>query len=350
MDRARRAVSRVPARAGRLASLPPGYFGLVMATGILAIAMQMQGLTAFAQAFSWIAGLAFVILAVLHGLRLARHRAAVRADFADHLKAPGFFTWVAATGVVGAQFVAIAPRRDVAWALWGVAVALWAFFSYAIFATLVVKRDKPPLENGINGSWLLAVVATESIAVLSALLAMAAGPPARTELHFLALATWLAGGMLYTWIIALIFYRYLFMRLSAEDFTAPYWINMGAMAISTLAGALLLANTHDAPLLASLRPFVAGATILCWATATWWIPVLLVLVIWRYGYNRYPLRYDPAYWSVVFPLGMYSAATHELSLVLALPFLQPVAEAFLALAGVAWIVTFVGLVRAEARR
>ena len=339
-----------PVHRSRLAGLPPSYFGMVMATGIVAVALQMEGLTAFAHVFSWIAIVAFVALLALNGLRIARYLPQVRADFTDHLKAPGVFTWVAASGVLGAQFISIEPNRHAAGLLWVVAVVLWAIFSYAIFPALVVKAQKPPLEGGINGAWLLAVVATQAVAVLSAMLAMGADPAARLQLHFLAIAAWLAGGMLYTWIIALIFYRYLFMRLTAEDFTAPYWINMGAMAISTLAGTLLLATAQDAPLLQMLRPFVAGATILCWATATWWIPVLLVLVAWRYGYRRYPLRYDPAYWSAVFPLGMYSAATHELSLVLSLPFLRPLAEAFLALALATWIATFIGLVRTELRR
>jgi len=334
----------------RLASLTPAYFGMVMATGIVAIALHVHGFTTMAEAFSWIAGIAFAVLVVLHTLRAARHPAAVRADFASHQKAPGFFTWAAASGVMGAQFVIIAPHRPAAGVFWALTIVLWAVCSYAIIPALVVKRDKPPLETGINGAWLLAVVATQSIAVMSALLASGAEQPARLQLHFLALATWLAGETLYTWIIALIFYRYMFLRLSAEDFTAPYWINMGAMAISTLAGSLLLAGAHDSPLLQLVRPFVAGATILCWATASWWIPVLAVLVVWRYGFSRYPLRYDPVYWSAVFPLGMYSAATHELSLVLSLPFLQPVSSAFLALAVAAWAATFFGLLRTELRR
>ena len=61
---------------------------------------------------------------------------------------------------------------------------------------------------------------------------------------------WLWGGMLYIWIISLIFYRYTFFRFSPTDLAPPYWINMGAMAISTLAGSLLIANAPDAPFLA----------------------------------------------------------------------------------------------------
>lgn len=57
---------------------------------------------------------------------------------------------------------------------------------------------------------------------------------------------------------------------------------MGAMEISTLAGARLLENASDAPFLASLLPFLKGFTVFYWATATWWIPILLVLGVWRH--------------------------------------------------------------------
>ena len=105
-----------------------------------------------------------------------------------------------------------------------------------------MKQDKPALADGITGAWLIAVVATQSIAVLSGLLAAHAHQPYRLELNFLALSMWLWGGMLYIWMISLIFYRYAFFRFSPDDLAPPYWINMGAMAISTLAGAILIAT------------------------------------------------------------------------------------------------------------
>ena len=98
----------------------------------------------------------------------------------------------------------------------------------------------------------------------------------------MSLAFWLAGGMLYFWLISLIFYRYTFFRFAPSDLMPPYWINMGAMAISTLAGTLLLANAKASLLLTELRPFTLGLTILFWATATWWIPMLVILGIWRH--------------------------------------------------------------------
>jgi hypothetical protein len=63
------------------------------------------------------------------------------------------------------------------------------------------------------------------------------------------------------------------------------------MAISTLAGSLLIENTADAWFLQTLLPFLRGFTVFLWATGTWWIPMLLILVVWRHLYSKFPLRY-----------------------------------------------------------
>jgi tellurite resistance protein TehA-like permease len=187
------------------------------------------------------------------------------------------------------------------------------------------------------------VVATQSLAVLSALLAAHAGPPWKLELNFFALSMWLWGGMLYIWMMSLIFYRYTFFRLAPDDLTPPYWINMGAMAVSTLAGSLLIVNAPEAPFLTSILPFLKGFTIFYWATGTWWVPMLVLLGVWRYIVKRFPLKYDPLYWGAVFPLGMYSASTHEMVKALAVDFLGFLAPLFLYIALAAWAATFIGL-------
>jgi hypothetical protein len=42
---------------------------------------------------------------------------------------------------------------------------------YAFFTATVVRESKPSLETGINGDWLLGVVATQSVSVLGTMLA-----------------------------------------------------------------------------------------------------------------------------------------------------------------------------------
>jgi len=156
--------------------------------------------------------------------------------------------------------------------------------------------------------------------------------------------------MLYIWLMTLIFYRHLFFRLSPTDLDPPYWINMGAMAISALAGALLVLDAHEVGFLGVLEPFLKGFTVFFWASGTWWIPLLLVLGVWRHVVRRFPLRYDPLYWAAVFPLGMYAVATHEMAEAMALPFLDVIPPYFLVAALAAWLLTMAGLLLAIARR
>jgi tellurite resistance protein TehA-like permease len=326
--------------------LSPAYFALVMATGIVSVDAHHLDLPRIAAALFWLNVVSYLVIWSLTALRAVWFPRDLCGDLADHQRGPGFFTSVAASGVLGSQFVLLENNYAIAGLLWILALVLWVGLTYTVLTALTIKAKKPTLDQGISGAWLLAVVATQSVAVLSAFLAAHLGRPYRLELNFLALSMWLWGGMLYIWMISLIFYRYTFFRLAPEDLSPPYWINMGAMAISTLAGSLLIVNAPDAPFLASLAPFIRGFTVFYWATGTWWIPMLVVLAVWRHLYARFPLRYDPLYWGAVFPLGMYAACTFEMAHALELEFLYP-AVPYLAYAALtAWGITFVGLVRA----
>ena len=150
--------------------------------------------------------------------------------------------------------------------------------------------------------------------------------------------------MLYIWMISLIFYRYTFFEFSPQDLTPPYWINMGAMAISALAGSTLIHIAPSSRLLASMLPFLKGFTLWYWATATWWIPMLAILAVWRHLVKRFPLTYDPLYWGAVFPLAMYTTSTHRLAGVVEMPALLALPAVFIWIALAAWSLTFTGLV------
>jgi tellurite resistance protein TehA-like permease len=325
-------------------NLSPAYFALVMATGIVAIAMQQAGLQSLAVALFWLNVVQYLGLWILSVWRLMRYRRDLIADLTDHLRGFGFFTSVAGTCVLGSQFVLMFGAYSTAMGLWILSLLLWFGLTYAIFFSIMIKEDKPTLDRGITGAWLLAVVATQSIAVLGALLAHHFEQPHRLYINFLALSMWLWGGMQYIWLISLIFYRYTFFKLAPTDLQPLHWINMGATAISTLAGSLLITNAPDAWFLRSLMPFLKGFTIFFWATGTWWIPMLLIFAIWRYVYKRFPLAYDPSYWGAVFPLGMYTVCTSQMAHAMDLNFLLWVPRMFVYIALAAWLLTFAGLV------
>ena len=327
---------------GRLEIMHPAYFALVMATGIVSIDCHLFGFHAFAEFLFWINLAAFSSLWIFTAARIYIFPDRYFADWTSHQRGLGFFTYVAATSVIGTQIVLIAGNSALGHLFWWIALFQWVVLTYAIFIILAVKENKPSLEEGINGGWLVSVVAIQSVCILGTIIRNQI-PLSSDIADFLLISLWLAGGMLYIWLISLIFYRYMFFPFSPTDLMPPYWVNMGAMAISTLAGASLTANMGKTSLLIQLVPFIKGLTMMYWATATWWIPMLVVLGFWRHIIKGFRLNYDPLYWGLVFPLGMYSAATFKLGNMIGAAFLIWIARAFLVIALSAWLLCFLGM-------
>lgn len=330
-------------------NMHPAYFASVMATGILALASNLLSLPTLALLLTWVNVGLYFALWCLTAWRIVQYPSNFYADLFHHGRCVGFFTAVAATNVLGNQLLVVLDMPTTAFGLWGFGVVLWAVLTYGIFGILTVKSAKPGLETGINGGWLVAVVAAQSVSVLGTALTPWAGEFAE-PMRLFTLSMWFGGGMLYVCIIALIFYRYMFFALEPSDLAPPYWINMGAMAISTLAGTSLVAEARQSVLLQPLLPFLQGLTILFWSTASWWIPMLLILGAWRHSLRRVPITYDPLYWGLVFPLGMYATCTMRLGRdVILVDYLQPVSWTFYIAGMLAWSAAFWGMARQSVR-
>ncbi|MDZ7845197.1 MAG: tellurite resistance/C4-dicarboxylate transporter family protein [Anaerolineales bacterium] len=281
------------------ASLHPGYFALVMATGIVSIASHFLGFDSVAWALFLINITAYIILWLLTLRRIFWHSLSLWSDLTDHSLGAGFFTIVAGTAVLGSQVEILTGKTATAALLWGLGLILWIILIYIFFTMVTIKEIKPDISKGINGAWLVAVVATQGISILAALV-VSEFPDWLDPVLFFALSMYLLGCMLYILIISFIVYRFSSLKLEPEELSPPYWINMGAVAITTLAGSTLILNSARWGFLTSILPFLKGFTLFFWATCTWWIPLLLILGGWRHVIKKFP-------WSTIPCTGAWSS-------------------------------------------
>jgi tellurite resistance protein TehA-like permease len=316
----------------------PGYFAMVMATGIVSQAIQLDGI-------AWLSGLllgativAYVLLAAVLGWRLAACRREVLDDAANPRRAFGFFTLAAGSDVLAAR-LAGDGYPDVGAALLVIGGISWALLSYGVPMMLAAGNTARPALAGANGTWFLQSVATQSVAIGLASL------PSPAPVAALAVACWGIGVLLYLLTAGLVAAALLTVPVRPAGLSPSYWVFMGATAISVLAGAQLLRLPPE-PLPAAVHPVVAGLSVVLWAFGSWLIPLLVLLGVWRHLVRRVPLRYEPGLWGMVFPVAMYGVGSRELGTALRVPWLVTLGrdEAWAALA--IWSAVFLAMAAA----
>lgn len=294
----------------------------MMATSIVSIAARQAGLHRISDVLLVLAVLAFVPLAALDVVR-ARHPLTMLHRAAQPGRGFPALGFVADTAVLGTRVVTAAgPWRAIATILLIVGAIVWLAIAGELgrYPGRVVKMRA-------RAEWLLATVATEGLAILLAHLSSA--------LHWLAVALWALGGVLYVMVMTLLARS----RLRSYELTPDWWIVMGAPAIFALGAATLDRGGLSSPIgLLGL----AG-----WAVASFWIPVLGIAELWRA--QSLPLRFRPERWTMVFPLGMYSACGQLGGQVLGLSWMRGIGRGWLAVALTAWIAVAVGEVHYSLR-
>lgn len=255
----------------------PTAGGAVMGTAILSTALRDERRAVASAVLLGLALAGWAVLAAVMGTRIVRDRPRARAETV----LPSALTGVAATAVLGTRL----EQAGDAWAGW-IALALAAAVWLALVARVLAHWRRPT-----DGGSFLLVVATESLAVL---LAVLGGEVAAVAALVLAVA----GLAAYAWVL--------------RDFDSgqvgrgagDHWVAGGALAIAALAGAEIARSGA----LASAG--IADASVVVFALALAWLPLLVAgeLLRPRPGF-------DVRRWATAFPLGMYAAAGYAVGAV-----------------------------------
>lgn len=287
-----------------------------MATGILSVGLHLTGHEALSRVVLVTACAAWTLLAANFTHLLLSDRAGwvARAD------TPGALTAVAATAVLGTRF-SLLGWTSVAAALLALAALLWPAL------LMVVVRH---WGRRMPGSVFLGCVATEGLAALGATLAAVTS------------TAWLAHTALVLFWSGLLLYAAALMRFDVREVArgaGDHWVSGGALAISALAGAILLDaadsgmhlwNDDDSAVLRHTTVALLAVALACCA----------VLAVFEAVRPR--LRYDVRRWSTVFPLGMAAVATLSVASTLDITFLEKPGQGLVWIALAAWAAVAVG--------
>jgi hypothetical protein len=293
------------------AQRPPAAGAAVMATGIVSVGLHPAGAETLSRIMLVLACVTWVGLAVDFVARLALDRRRWVAE----AKTPAALTAVAATTVLGARF-SLLGRQTLAEALLALSTVLWP-----PLLVLVVRHWK----ERMPGAVFLGCVATQGLTVLGAVLAAA------------LTTAWLAHLALVLFWLGLAMYGLAVPRFEWGQVTegpGDHWIAGGALAISALAGASLLAadsarlylwNNDDRGV---LRTVTVALLVLDLA---WFVVLLAAEVAWPRP------RYDVRRWATVFPIGMTAAATLSVAAAVGIPWLKWPGRVLVWCAVLAWL-------------
>lgn len=298
------------------AAVPPTAGAIVMGTGIVSIGLSLDGSETLSRILAAVAGGVWIALA-LQLLALASRQ---RPLLVGQARVPGALTGIAGTDVLGARLALLGWNREAA-ALLVIGLCAWL-----VLVPWVLANWRRPT---VGASFIL-TVATESLAVLGAALAIAYDE------------TWLAVASLACVGLGLAFYLFV---VSTFDFRqllvgcGDHWVSGGALAIATLACA------RSAAAAAALHPLgaVAGsldtAALGIWAAAVLWLPPLLLGELWSPR-----ATYDVRRWSTVFPLGMYAVCSFAVAQVQGIAGIADFARVWIWVAFAVWLAVFAGMV------
>ncbi len=320
--------------------LAPVSFAAVMATGIVSIAAQGLGFNLLAQILFIVNVLSFLWLSSLWVIRFCLWRPMITEDLDNPHKVPGFLTLVAGTNVLANQSLIVGELQNLFFYLGLLGLVLWSVFAYLVPYRAIVSGQKTEAIIPVTGAWLLLAVATQSVSVFLSNYSALRGGIEGAPYLLSSFIFFLLGGFFYFIILGLVVLRLLFYYVKSEDLMPPYWICLGAAAISTMAGANLLSNYNS-----SLEFFVSiqalrTLVLSFWVIATWWAPLLVALGFWKYFKKRDTFHYIPQLWSVVFPLGMYAASTRKFGGAIQWSWMESVAMIAFFLAVAAWVSCF----------
>ena len=303
-----------------LDSSHPAAGAEVMGTGIVSVALSLDGQELLSRILLVLAAVMWVALVASVVTRARRER----APFLAEMRTPAALSSVAGTAVLGTRLT------QLGWSWAGVAALAIALVLWLALLGPVLANWRTPTV----GATLMLTVSTESLGVLAATLAVP-GPA-----HWLLIAALTSSGLgLCFYVFVIRYFDWRQLGVGRGD----HWITGGALAISTLTAGKILAGAETLGTLGDGGGTLEALAVGLWIVTMLWLPLLLLCEALRPR-----LAYDVRRWSTVFPFGMYAACSLVVGRAARVGAITSFGQAWVWVALVLWAVVFLAMIHREA--
>jgi tellurite resistance protein TehA-like permease len=304
----------------------PDVFASVMATGIVSIAARDHHYSKLSDALAVLASLGLAVLVAGVIAAAAARSRKLFWDLTDPDVTLRLFTFVAACAVLDTR---LSFNLAMLGLLGVVALVAWLVLIVLTARNMAAHRWAA-LRDHAHGAWELASVGTSGLAIVMGQISYHTG---HRWWLLAAVPIWSAAIGIYALMTWLILWRAIVERSDRDGFAPDSWIMMGGLAIATLAGDQLHQQLSGWPAAA-----VRTITIITWVVATLWIPPLIYFGLHRITQRPDVLQFTGAWWSLVFPLGMYSGATDAMAAEAGVRSMQTISLVFFWDAFAVWLI------------
>jgi len=296
----------------------PAWFASVMGTAVVPLAISFvdaSWVEPVAAVFITLAVAMFVAILIPWTLRFFMFPDAVRHDLHHPIAASFFPTMPIAIVVVALDllkfpelFFTPSASEEIAFWLWLIG-SIGIYVAGFIVLPRIYQSDRIELSHA-NFGWFIPPVANLLIPVGG--LELAALFPERFELTFLLSMVSLGIGLvLFVFVGALVYQRYVLESLPVSKFAATSFIAIAPTAIIAVALFKLIrlfeVGTPIAISAEAVRAFSVLGILVAWGFAAWAFAMALVVVA---SYLRkFDLPYALSWWAYTFPLGALAVST-----------------------------------------
>lgn len=283
----------------------PGWFAVVMGTGILAIVTCNLGqywplLTPLGESLHWMNTVIFLLLAPMWIGRWLRFREDAVKTLMHPTQADFYPTFSIGMLVLAGQWRLFSPEYvGVALALWWLGAMLTFVFSFAVLF-FMFEGDHVTLDHITPAKFIPAVGLVVIPLSGSSLLQEMSGVARDFALTVNVIGLG-SGGMMYVALLGLTVYR-TYLHKPVQGMLAPTaWIHLAPIGVIPVS----LLNLLDQLPYTAAREMTLVVMLLIWGFGVWWLimSILLTIAVLRVG----QLPFTLSWWGFTFPLGAFVA-------------------------------------------